>query len=256
MHGKVALVVGGAGGFGRVVAEAFREREYRVALADIDLRRLRVVSDSLGKGISYFRVDLTKEQSVGHMVKKVVKEMGRIDLLFLGHGVTAGRTMMQDTTLGEWEFVLRTNLTGSFLCMKPVVKIMTKQKSGCIISLSTGREGRKCSSPYISSKWGLDGLVASTAKEVRERNIGVYAVNPGGYAATKFHDNSYRLMKFKNHIPDEVRLARTKAVKPEVIVPLCLYLAEDRSLELTGRTMSAIKWNVRQGLDRNTWLGS
>jgi NAD(P)-dependent dehydrogenase (short-subunit alcohol dehydrogenase family) len=251
---KVALVVGGGGGFGGVIARALHEKAYRIALADIDFARVEAAARSLGNDAFPLQVDLTNEQSVVNMVNTVIKKESKIDLLFLAHGVTAGRTLMHETSFAEWDFVLKTNLTGSFFCLRSVVRKMIEQKSGCVISLSTGREGRKLSSPYISSKWGLDALVACIAQEVRDRNIGVYSVSPGGYSATKFHDNSYELMHFKNHIPEKDRMTEVRAIRPEVIVPLCLYLIEDSSLALSGSTLNALEWNEENGLGRERWF--
>lgn len=254
MPKKVALIVGGGGGFGGVLARALFQKGFRVVLADINLARLRAAADSLGGDTLYFQADLTKEESVISLFRDHLEATGRIDFLFLGHGLVTGRTLLKDTPLEEWELVLRTNMTGSFLCMRQAIPTMIKQSSGCIINLATGDAGRKWSAPYMSSKWGIEALVACAAEEVRQSNIGVYAVAPGGYTATKFHDNSYEIRAFINYEPDEQTSARLKPLKPEVIVPLCLHLAEDASIAQTGKKIEALAWNEQNGLGRDVWF--
>jgi len=252
MTGKLALVTGGAGGFGSTVAKAFLEDGYEIILTDIDGSRLKSVSQSLNS--EGFEANLAHENEVEKMVRDVVSDTGRIDVLFMGHGIVGGRTLLHETCLEDWNAIQAANLTGSFLCMKYVIPIMMKQRSGCIISLTTGDPARKYSAPYISSKLGIEGLTAAISSEVREWNIGVYALSPGGYAATRFHDNSYNLLHFKNYISDEELSKTTRAIKPEVIIPFCRFVAKDESLSLSGIIINALDWNEQNGFSkRDDW---
>jgi len=250
---KVALISGGGGGFGSIISKAFLDDGYRIVLTDVSRTRLESVSDSLHQDTLTFQADLWKESEVGKLFHDTVEAAGRIDFLFIGHGVVTGRTLIQDTSMEEWNFVVQTNLTGTFLCMRSAMPIMMMNGGGCIISLTTGDAARKGRTPYVASKLGIEGLTAALSAEAREHNIGVYAVSPGGYAATKFHDNSHSLFGFKNHTPDEELRKHVKAVKPEVIVPFCRYAARDTSLSMSGKTVNALDWNEQHGLERSKW---
>ena len=250
---KVALISGGGGGFGGVVARAFLEDGYRIVLTDIDSRRLEKTAASLSGEIVSFASDLSREADVRKLFDGAVTRFGRIDVMFLGHGVVSGRTPIQETTLEEWNFVIQTNLTGVFLCMKEAVSVMIKQKFGRIICVTTGDPARKLVAPYVASKLGIEGLVASVATETRECNVGAYAVSPGGYANTRFHDNSYELLHFKNYIPDDQLRKMVKPVKPEVIVPFCRFAAADSDLSMSGKVVNALEWNEQHGMGKNTW---
>ena len=253
MTNKVALISGGGGGFGRTVAKAFSDDGYRIALCDIDASRLKASADSLGHDTLVYEANLTNEADVEKMVKNTVQATGRIDFLFMSHGIVGGRTLLHEVSLDEWNSVVQTNLTGTFLCMKHVLPVMIGQRRGSIISLATGDSARKFSAPYIASKIGIEGLTVSVATEAREWNIGVYAVSPGGYANTLFHDHSYSLLHSKNYVPDEQLRRQVRAIEPEVILPFCKFAIKDDSLSLSGKTVNALDWNEQHGLGRDTW---
>ncbi|MGI0090170.1 MAG: SDR family oxidoreductase [Nitrososphaerales archaeon] len=250
-----ALVTGGAGGFGSAVAKAIllQKKGYQVALADINLERVRSVAKSIGAGAHYFQVDVGNEDSVKKLFSGLAGITDRIDVLVSAHGLTAGKTGIQDVPLEEWNSALNTNLTGAFLCMKHVMPLMLKQSSGCIINLTTGNPARKLTCTYIASKIGVEGLTTAVAEDVKDSHIGVYAVAPGGYTSTLFHDNSYQLMHFKNYVSSAELQRQSRGLKPEVIVPLCLHLIEDRTLGMTGKKIVALEWNKQNGLGADVW---
>lgn len=245
-------MVGGGGGLGGAAARGFLEAGFRVVLGDISQERVTKAAGSLGGDTLSFQVDVRKEESVAKLCSEVTSTLGRIDVLFNGHGVVTGHTLLHETDVEEWDFVLNTNLKGTFLCMKHVASTMVAQRSGCIVNLTTNR-GRAGRIPYTASKYGIEGLTEAAAEELKPWGVGVYAVAPGGYIDTRFHDNSHNLMPFKNFTPDEKMRKERRPIKPEVIVPLCLHLSEDRTLTLTGKKISAIDWNEQKGLGRDNW---
>ncbi|MBI4258884.1 MAG: SDR family oxidoreductase [Thaumarchaeota archaeon] len=247
---KVALIVGGGGGMGAAAARGFHEAGFKTALADISWERAQAVAKALGKDVLAFGTDVRSEQSVTKLVKRVLDSFERIDVLLASHGVVTGHTLVHNTDESEWDFVLDTNLKGTFLCMKHVAPIMIKQKSGCILNLTTNR-ARAYRVPYSASKYGIEGVTEAAAEELKSFNIGVYALAPGGYVDTFFHDNSYRQLTYKNYAPEKELRKERKPLKPEVIVPLCLYLAQDASLALTGKKIDCLHWNEEHGLGRN-----
>lgn len=256
MSKNFALIIGGGGGFGTVLAKALVERDdYELALVDINLERLKTVATTLGSDVPYFQVDVSDEGSVKKLFEDLEDVTDRIDSLIAAHGLTAGETSIQEASLVEWNAVMTANLTGVFLCMRHVIPIMTKQSSGCIINLTTGNPSRKSASTYIASKIGVEGLTAAAAEDLRESHIGVYAVAPGGYTNTLFHDNSYQMLHYKNYVSSSELRKRRHGLKPEVIVPLCLHLMQDRSLAMTGKKLVAVEWNRQHGLGSDVWYG-
>ena len=246
---KLVLITGGAGGFGSALARALNDKGYRLALADIDYERVKKTAESINKDVSYHELDASDETSV----RKLFSGIDEIDAMVCAHGITAGRTSIQDAPLEEWSQVIGANLTGVFLLMKHCIPIMKKQSSGCIINLTTGNPARKNSSTYVASKIGVDGLTAAASEDAKESNIVAYAVSPGGYTKTPFHDNSYNLFHYKNYIPAEQMQRERRGLKAEVIVPLCLHLIEKRPMDLTGKKLTALEWNGNNGLGTDNW---
>jgi NAD(P)-dependent dehydrogenase (short-subunit alcohol dehydrogenase family) len=254
MPKKVALIVGGGGGFGGVIARALSQKNYSLSLADIDLERAKIASESLD-GARAYQMDVRREEDVRTVTGEVLSREGQIDLLFAGHGLSSGgRIRVDEISYETWKAVLETNLNGTFLCMKYVIPAMKRQRSGCIISLTTNPKIRVGSSSYYSSKVGIEALTAIAAVELRDDKIGVYAVGPGGKTTTKFSENSLRLLNQKYNKMRESDSQESKLLKPEVIVPLCLHLAEDKTLELSGKTIQATNWNEQNGLGVDSWF--
>lgn len=255
MAQKTILVVGGGGGIGRAISKAFHEKGNRIVLADLNGERLSKSAEELGRDTLHFAVDVRNEASVAQLIKDVVNETGRVDTLFAVHGVTGGKVPVFKSTLDEWKFVLETNLTGTFLCIKHVAPVMVNQASGCIVALTTSR-ARPGDASYYSSKMGIEGVVGTAALDLKQNGVGVYVVAPGGYLSTDFHDHSYELMKYDDFISDREMRNERIAIRPEVVVPLFLHLSDKVPLELVGKKITAIDWNEEHGLGREVWYYS
>ncbi|MBI2185397.1 MAG: SDR family oxidoreductase [Thaumarchaeota archaeon] len=249
---KVALVIGGGGGMGSVACHGFYGAGFKVALADVSEDRAQTTAKAIGQDVLAFQTDVRREESIAKLVKDVTGVFGRIDVLLAAHGVVTGHTLVHETDEKEWDFVIDTNLKGTFLCIKHVASIMMKQKSGCILTLTTNK-ARAYRVPYSASKYGIEGVTGAAAEELKPYNIGVYALAPGGYVDTLFHDNSYQQLTYKNYTPEEKLRTERKPLKPEVIVPVCLHLAQDKTLALTGKKIDCVHWNEEHGLGRANW---
>jgi 3-oxoacyl-[acyl-carrier protein] reductase len=117
-----------------------------------------------------------------------MEEFGRVDILINNAGIALKKNVI-DTSEEEWDNVIDTNLKAPFLLTKEVLPIMVKQKSGCIVNISSGagKSGFAEFSAYCASKFGLIGFTESLAKEVKNNGIRVYAICPGP-VATKMQE--------------------------------------------------------------------
>jgi len=124
--------------------------------------------------------DVGNEEQVENAIKEATSKLGGIDILVNNAGIT-GDGLFVRTKLEDWERVIRTNLTGSFLCIRAVMKNMMKARWGRIINMSSvvGEMGNPGQASYCASKSALFGLTKSLAKEVGSRGITVNCVAPG-----------------------------------------------------------------------------
>ena len=183
LAGHVALVTGASQGIGRACAIALAQDGASVALAARNEEKLKQVADEIsaagGKAES-FRMDVGSEDDVKSAIKKAIDSFGKVDILVNNAGVTRDQLVMR-MKRPDWDDVIKTNLTGPYLCIQQVIGSMLKQRWGRIINITSifGQIGQAGQANYASSKAGLIGLTMAIAREVASRNITVNAVAPG-----------------------------------------------------------------------------
>jgi len=180
----VALVTGARRGIGRVIALRLARRG-PVALNDIaqgaeELEQVAEEARALGVKAVVAPGDVTDAEQVEAMIKRTVEELGRLDVLVNNAGITRDGLLLRMTD-EQWRTVLEVNLTGAFMCSRAAAKVMVRQRSGCIVNISSvvGVMGNAGQANYSASKAGLIGLTKSTARELAPRGITVNAIAPG-----------------------------------------------------------------------------
>lgn len=181
---STALVTGGSRGIGKAIAETLAKAGYQVYLtyvskADEAEAVARNIVAAGGKACA-FRLDVADAEAVAAFFKERIKDQVELDVLVNNAGITKDGLMlrMKDE---DFDRVIQTNLRGAFVCVREAAKIMTRQRHGRIINISSvvGQMGNAGQINYASAKAGLIGLTKALAKEEGPSGITVNCVAPG-----------------------------------------------------------------------------
>ena len=227
LNNRVAVVTGGAQGFGLAITERFIEAGAKVVIWDIDENAAK---DAIGKvkseNLSHQIVDVTNFEIVNKNLEEVEKKYGKIDIFVNNAGIAGMNTTVAEYPLDEWKKVMNLNLNSVFYCCKAVVPFMLKNDYGRIVNIASiaGKEGNPNASAYSTSKAGVIGLTKSLGKELAQKNIAVNCVTPAA-AKTRIFDQmtdehiNYMLSK----------IPRNKFAKVEELASLVTWLASEEN---------------------------
>lgn len=240
LEGKVALVTGAgkdSRGIGHGIAVALAREGADVAVASHTLANALRVADAvqeLGRRSLAIEMDVSQAESVESGVAEVLGAFGRIDILVNNAGITRDALVVRMRE-EDWDAVLDVNLKGAFLCSRAVAKVMMKQRSGCIINITSimGLTGNAGQANYASAKAGLIGLTKSLARELGSRNVRVNAIAPG-WIETAMTDT----------LPESVREAMLKQIplgrlgRAEDVAGAVVFLCSDEASYITGQVLT------------------
>src|SRR5579863_403681 len=183
LKGRIALVTGASQGIGRACALELAKAGATVALAARNEAKLAEVAAEIGASggqAAAFALDVASEDSIKVGAKAILDRYGKVEILVNNAGITRDGLMLR-MKRADWDDVLNTNLTGTFLLTQALLSPMLKNRWGRIINISSvvGRTGQAGQANYAASKAGLIGLTRAIAREVASRGITVNAVAPG-----------------------------------------------------------------------------
>ena len=223
LEDKITLITGASQGLGRALALAFAREGAKVAINARSEGSIGPVAEEVedtGAEVLALAADVSKGADVQRMVGETVERFGRIDVLL------GPRVRIEEYPEDEWREVIDTNLTGAFLVSKAAIPHLPE--GGSVINVVSGVsvEGRAEWGAYSVSKFGIEGLTQILAAELAGRKIRVNAVDPGGMR-TEMRAAAY---------PQEDPATR---ITPEENTAVFLYLASDRSKDVTGERFKA-----------------
>ena len=233
---KVAIVTGAAQGIGRAIAVAFGQEGASVVVSDIQAKGKETEKEILSQGGNaiFLQGDVALEEDVTRIVSTTLNTFGAIDILVNNAGLRTitligmDKCPVLEMDVKDWDRMIAVNLRGPFLMSKAVLPQMIKQKHGSIINISS-RSGQRAvpgKSAYSSSKHGLEGFSKTLAEEVKDFNIRVNALAPGG----------------------RVDVDGRGGLPVGVIIPACVFLASDDSQGISGESIMAKNWNEDKGI--------
>ncbi len=227
LNNRVAVVTGGAQGFGLAITERFIEAGAKVVIWDIDENAAKEAIDKVkSEKLSHQVVDVTNFETVNKNLEEVEIKHGKIDIFVNNAGIAGMNTTVAEYPLDEWKKVMNLNLNSVFYCCKAVVPFMLKNDYGRIVNIASiaGKEGNPNASAYSTSKAGVIGLTKSLGKELAQKNIAVNCVTPAA-AKTRIFDQMT-----EEHINYMLsKIPRNKFAKVEELASLVTWLASEEN---------------------------
>lgn len=237
LEGRTAIVTGGGQGIGEAIATAMAEEGASVVVAELREDTAAAVRRKIEEagGTALARAtDVSRDASVDAMVEACIERFGRVDILVNNAGIYPTSTV-EDMAEDEWERVIGTNLFGTFLCSRAVTPHMLAQRSGRIISITSGRglQGADNGAHYAASKGGIIGFTKSLALELAPAGVAVNCICPGvsDTAQPRGHRTEEELYASAARIP----LGRIG--QPRDMAKAAVFLASDRGRFVTGQTV-------------------
>ncbi len=204
---KVAIITGGTRGIGKAIAELYAAQGAKVIITgrSATSNAAAEINQAINPDnkVAYMACDLADKAAITNFLETVTKDYQRIDILINNAGITQDNLFIRMKE-EEWHDVINTNLNSLFYMTQPVIKTMSKQRSGCIINMTSvvGLHGNPAQVNYASAKAALVGFTKSLAKEYGRRGIRVNAIAPG-FIQTEMTDKLPEEIqnKYKENIP-------------------------------------------------------
>jgi len=227
IENRVAVVTGGAQGFGLAITERFIESGAKVVIWDIDENEAKkALAKVNSKNLSYQIVDVSDFNKINEKLTEIESTHGKIDIFINNAGVAGMNTTVAEYPIEEWNKVINLNLNAVFYCCKAVVPFMEKNNYGRIVNIASiaGKEGNPNASAYSTSKAGVIGLTKSLGKELAQKNIAVNCVTPAA-AKTRIFDQMT-----EEHINYMLsKIPRNKFAKVEELASLVTWLSSEEN---------------------------
>ena len=237
LEGKVALVTGAGRGIGKAIAMRFAQEGANVAFTDLAINETVEETvkelEAMGVKAKAYASNAANFDETHDVVKQIVEDFGRIDVLVNNAGITKDGLMMRMSE-AQWDAVINVNLKSAFNFIHAVTPIMAKQRSGSIINMSSvvGVSGNAGQCNYSASKAGMIGLAKSIAKEMGPRGIRANCIAPG-----------FIITDMTNQLSQEVKdqwaqqIPMRRGGTPEDVAGVALFLASDLSAYVSGQVI-------------------
>jgi len=227
LSNRVAIVTGGAQGFGLAISERFIQSDAKVIIWDIDKEAAETALKKINsKNCIYQIVDVTNFEEIKKNLNDIESNHGKIDIFINNAGIAGINTTVAEYPLEEWNKVIDLNLNAVFYCCKAVVPFMIKNNYGRIVNIASiaGKEGNPNASAYSTSKAGVIGLTKSLGKELALKNIAVNCVTPAA-AKTRIFDQMTQ-----EHIDYMLsKIPRNRFAKVDELASLVTWLASEEN---------------------------
>ena len=232
---KTAVVTGAGSGIGKAIARAFVADGARVCIFDLNAEAAHAVAESLAPGALAFVGDAADEQAVDEAVAATVGHFGSLDIWVNNAGIILQRAVV-DTTLDEWNRILRNNLASAFLGTRAAARQMIRQGTGgAIVNISSihATLSEPSAGAYTAAKGGMEAFSRTAATELCPHKIRVNCLQPGA-TYTELTIPMYTEPVIKALFQ---RVPMKEIAQPEWIASGVVFLASDDSRYMTGQVL-------------------
>ena len=226
---KVAVVTGGAQGFGYAIANRFIKSGAKVIIWDNDEEILDKIS--FDQEVYKIVTDVTNYESVEKSTKQSIAALNEIDILVNNAGIAGPSHKTWEYPLNDWQQIIDIDLNGVFYCCKSIVPIMIKNNYGRIVNIASiaGKEGNPNAMPYSAAKAGVIALTKSLGKELSDKNIAVNCVTPAAAKTRIFDQMSEEHIKYMLS-----KIPRNRFVKVDELASMVAWMASEENSFTTG----------------------
>jgi 3-oxoacyl-[acyl-carrier protein] reductase len=231
---QVVIITGASRGIGKGIAQQFAREGAKLVLVGRDKSALEIAVQELQTQAIYVQADVSNPKDMEKMVQDTIARYGKIDILCHNAGIYP-HSRLETMTLDEWQKVIDTNLTGTFLAVKACIPFMKSQGGGKIVitsSISGPQTALPGFSHYTASKGGIAGFVRTAAVELAKYKININAVEPGNIMTEGLDELG------QDHIDNMIRaIPLGRLGTPEDVAQAILFLASKEASYITGQSI-------------------
>lgn len=249
LENRVALVTGGGSGIGAAAARRFAKEGAAVGVVDYRVEAARAVADAIkadGGRAEAFEADVRDEAQIAAAVRGTAEAFGGLHAVFANAGINGMQTPIEEMTYDEWRATIDTNLTGTFLTVKPSIPILREGGGGAIVITASVNGNRSFSLPgysaYSTAKAGQAVFGRMAAVELARWNIRVNTIIPGG-VRTNIGERTFRRnldrVRWDIKMPEHFPPLWGRPATPDEMADLVLFLVSDESRYITGTEVVA-----------------
>lgn len=267
VDGKVVLVTGAARGMGREYVRAFLKEGARVIASDVSWAPTGVSSDDVefldelrgNPNVMTDVMDITIDSHVKRVYQAAMDRFGTVDVIVNNAGMRQrdlypphGSVTILETEVGDWQRMFDTHVFGSLRVIKSFVQPMLAQQRGSIVNVCSGQiqnqTGTSREGAYQPAKAALAVMTIYLATELKPYNIAANVLLPGHTRTSGSDEQEAARAEIRARLGDPRAGATPRRVRPDNVVPLALFLAEQDAGGTTGQMISALQWNQEHEL--------